>query len=89
MIIISFIVNYVYVYVIVFLFLFFLNWSIKKQHIHKMSSKNENVKMDKWEYAERYDLKWGNLLKDGGSPYWWKDEGKLLEMVWSCLEESE
>ena len=25
-------------------------------------------------------MKWGNLLKDKGSPYWWKDE----EMVWLC-----
>ena len=29
------------------------------------------------------------LLKDRSDPNWWKDEREMLEMVWSCLEESD
>ena len=41
-------------------------WDIKQQHVHKMSSWNENVKINKWKYKERKNLKWRTTLIDRG-----------------------
>ena len=43
--------------------------------------------LDKWKYIERLNSQWENSLKDRDNPYWWKNKGESLEMVWSCLEE--
>ena len=41
--------------------------------------------MDK---CRRKDMIRNKEIKDWGDPCWWKDEGESLEMVRSCLEES-
>ncbi len=40
-------------------------WTVKKQHIHKMSSWTENLYMDKWKYKERQIQNEENHLKIG------------------------
>ena len=62
-------------------------WVVKKQHIHEMNV--VEIRMLRWISENKWiDEIWNVLLKDRGDFYWWKYDGELLEIVWSCLDES-
>ena len=41
------------------------------------------------ELKKKKDLNLRNSFIDRDVSYWWKDEGKWLEMVWPSVEESD
>ena len=64
-------------------------WVVRKQHIYKMCV--TEMKMLRWISRTTRKDKIQNKeisLKDRGGHYWWKDEEKSLEMVWSCSKEN-
>ena len=53
--------------------------AIKKQHVHKISV--AKMRMLRW-ISGNIGLEMVNSLTYRGDPYWWKDKGESLEMVW-------
>ena len=66
-------------------------WVVKKQHILNINvAWNDNVKMDKLKYKNKYNSKCRNSHNYKDNPNWWKQkECELFEMVLSYSKESD